>query len=252
MSPYRKGSNRPQAFTLMELLVVIAIIAILAALIFPVFGRARASAEATTCVSSLRQLSADFTRYLNEDGNRQLPLGYVNNKDEQDAFGVAYQGGFIDYWYSLVAAQATGSGNNLDKAQVDQRKIFGCNTQRRNKAHLWTGKNPTVGQRRTYSYNTLLTSAPGTTRGPRNILDFTNPSAVMVFGDGDNSDSGGKAAYYNAILNTSRPPESLHNGAANVVFLDGHVRAIKKADIPTATEATKSGSEARQFWYGLE
>ncbi|WP_369016114.1 prepilin-type N-terminal cleavage/methylation domain-containing protein, partial [Armatimonas sp.] len=42
--------HRPRGFTLIELLVVIAIIAILAAILFPVFARAREQARKTTCL----------------------------------------------------------------------------------------------------------------------------------------------------------------------------------------------------------
>ncbi|MFN3730208.1 MAG: prepilin-type N-terminal cleavage/methylation domain-containing protein [Fimbriimonadaceae bacterium] len=52
-----------RAFTLIELLVVIAIIAILAALLFPVFARARDAAKASTCLSNLRQLGMAFGFY---------------------------------------------------------------------------------------------------------------------------------------------------------------------------------------------
>lgn len=44
------------AFTLIELLVVIAIIAILAAILFPVFGRARENARRSSCQSNLKQI----------------------------------------------------------------------------------------------------------------------------------------------------------------------------------------------------
>ena len=49
-------SRRRDAFTLIELLVVIAIIAILAAILFPVFARARENARKSTCQSNLKQL----------------------------------------------------------------------------------------------------------------------------------------------------------------------------------------------------
>ena len=45
-----------QAFTLIELLVVIAIIAILAAILFPVFARARENARRSSCTSNLKQI----------------------------------------------------------------------------------------------------------------------------------------------------------------------------------------------------
>lgn len=53
-SPRNRGAVR--AFTLIELLVVIAIIAILAAILFPVFARARERAKMTACTSNLKQL----------------------------------------------------------------------------------------------------------------------------------------------------------------------------------------------------
>ncbi|MCS7301541.1 MAG: type II secretion system GspH family protein, partial [Fimbriimonadales bacterium] len=50
-------------FTLVELLVVIAIIAVLAALIFPVFAKARAKARQNTCISNLRQIGMSVEMY---------------------------------------------------------------------------------------------------------------------------------------------------------------------------------------------
>ncbi|PIR27424.1 hypothetical protein COV40_00910, partial [Candidatus Berkelbacteria bacterium CG11_big_fil_rev_8_21_14_0_20_42_15] len=44
-----------RGFTLIELLVVIAIIAILAAILFPVFARAREKARQTSCLSNTKQ-----------------------------------------------------------------------------------------------------------------------------------------------------------------------------------------------------
>ena len=47
---------RRRGFTLIELLVVIAIIAILAAILFPVFARARENARKANCASNLKQI----------------------------------------------------------------------------------------------------------------------------------------------------------------------------------------------------
>lgn len=57
---------RQRGFTLIELLVVIAIISILAAILFPVFGRARENARKTSCLSNLKQLGLGFTQYTQD------------------------------------------------------------------------------------------------------------------------------------------------------------------------------------------
>jgi prepilin-type N-terminal cleavage/methylation domain-containing protein/prepilin-type processing-associated H-X9-DG protein len=64
-----------KGFTLIELLVVIAIIAILAAILFPVFIRAKESARLTGCASNLRQLGKSYQLYV-DDYNGTYPAGY--------------------------------------------------------------------------------------------------------------------------------------------------------------------------------
>ena len=57
---------RRKGFTLIELLVVIAIIAILAAILFPVFARARAKARQTTCLSNIKQIMLGVLMYAQD------------------------------------------------------------------------------------------------------------------------------------------------------------------------------------------
>jgi prepilin-type N-terminal cleavage/methylation domain-containing protein/prepilin-type processing-associated H-X9-DG protein len=68
----KKIDSGRSGFTLIELLVVIAIIAILAAILFPVFARAREKARQTTCVSNQRQISASILMYT-QDHDETLP-----------------------------------------------------------------------------------------------------------------------------------------------------------------------------------
>jgi prepilin-type N-terminal cleavage/methylation domain-containing protein len=66
-------SQRTRAFTLIELLVVIAIVAILAAMLFPVFARARESARRATCTSNLRQIGLAIHMYT-QDYDERFPV----------------------------------------------------------------------------------------------------------------------------------------------------------------------------------
>jgi prepilin-type N-terminal cleavage/methylation domain-containing protein/prepilin-type processing-associated H-X9-DG protein len=65
--------RRNRAFTLIELLVVIAIIAILAAILFPVFAQAREKARQTTCASNLKQMGTATMMYI-QDYDETYPM----------------------------------------------------------------------------------------------------------------------------------------------------------------------------------
>lgn len=85
LQPYRKadlmgGDARPShvrhGFTLIELLVVVAIVALLAAILFPVFGRARETARRASCQSNLRQISLSTVQYA-QDNDGRMPTNLV-------------------------------------------------------------------------------------------------------------------------------------------------------------------------------
>jgi prepilin-type N-terminal cleavage/methylation domain-containing protein len=61
-----------RGFTLIELLVVVAIIGILAAILFPVFARARENARRTSCISNVKQIGLALTQYV-QDYDSQYP-----------------------------------------------------------------------------------------------------------------------------------------------------------------------------------
>jgi prepilin-type N-terminal cleavage/methylation domain-containing protein len=78
----------PAAFTLIELLVVIAIIAILAAILFPVFARAREQARKTTCLSNLKQIGLGTLMYV-QDYDEVFPWLMQDGRNNNDATGLS-------------------------------------------------------------------------------------------------------------------------------------------------------------------
>ena len=73
----KQRANR-RGFTLIELLVVIAIIAILAAILFPVFARARENARRASCLSNMKQIGLGVMQYT-QDFDEKLPYLSPNN-----------------------------------------------------------------------------------------------------------------------------------------------------------------------------
>ncbi len=91
VQPLHFGAERRnnRAFTLIELLVVIAILALLAAILFPVFSRARENARRSSCQSNLKQLGLGMMQYM-QDFDEYFPCGLYPDEDADGL--VKYQG----------------------------------------------------------------------------------------------------------------------------------------------------------------
>jgi prepilin-type N-terminal cleavage/methylation domain-containing protein len=88
-----------KGFTLIELLVVIAIIAILAAILFPVFARARERAKIASCISNLKQVGLQFNMYA-ENYDQQLP--YAKDPTDGNHFDTRYGRQIPLVWNSML------------------------------------------------------------------------------------------------------------------------------------------------------
>lgn len=129
-----KSMNRNRAFTLIELLVVIAIIAILAAILFPVFARAKAQAKAIQCVSNLKQIGLSISMYMGDNDDM-----FPHAVDPTDKYTPEIWAGFPNFQARIpymplmhevlapyVKAGDNFSSNQAEGGQVKSQAVFKC------------------------------------------------------------------------------------------------------------------------------
>jgi prepilin-type N-terminal cleavage/methylation domain-containing protein/prepilin-type processing-associated H-X9-DG protein len=178
-------------FTLIELLVVIAIIAILAAILFPVFAKAREKARQSSCLSNLKQIAL-------------AALSYAQDYDERTVmFAQQSSGIYYDFHWPLEpymkSAQLWDCPSN--SAKFDP-----------NVANKYAGGSYGI------AYHDIAYYGYGAPLG-----QIDQPSHAIYFGDCSDHwlNTGPTAGVYgNHLLGR-------HNEMANVNFMDGHAKAVK-------------------------
>lgn len=208
------SASKRRAFTLIELLVVIAIIAILAAILFPVFGRARENARRSSCQSNMKQIGLGFKQYI-QDYDEKFPVG--SNVTEETSWAAALQ----PYIKSTQIFQCPSETNPGDLSAG----MWGYNDYWANRSICpWLG----------YA---------GSTEIVHSEAELPASSLVVLMGDGgkydDNMYSGnsGRPGYLTGALQYPPPANNRgdirHLEGANYAFVDGHVKWLKPQKIGT-------------------
>jgi len=184
-----------KGFTLIELLVVIAIIAILAAILFPVFARAREKARQSTCLSNVKQLC-------------QAVLMYGQDYDESTLPWNMPALGNYRYWPTNLYPY------------VMNAQVFLCPSESYNRY----SNNPYGG----YIYHNYGLSTQTSSFGQK-IATIVYPAETLMLADCDwtrssvdYSSSNTWRVYYSHHVSGFIP--SRHNGGANIAFWDGHAK----------------------------
>ena len=192
-------------FTLIELLIVVAIIALLAALLFPVFARARENARRTACQSNEKQIALGLLQYA-QDYDERLPF---------TANGAGLEDWFNDIMPYVKSLQIFRCPNAPRPAPVSSDNEF--------TTYCLPGRD--------------LPSNPRLTIFKRDGLHLSQvkqPARTMMLLDsrhGSTDYVNGKGA---SMCQLNVPPESrstvastIHLDGYNVAFVDGHVKWIK-------------------------
>jgi len=234
-------NRKTRAFTLIELLVVIAIIAILASILFPVFARARESARKSSCLSNLKQMGLAWIMYTQDYDEKALPSG--TQSMDPSTFKNLNGSDEVIFWDGAHNFQS-GASTLCDPTQspmypyMKNTQFTGCPSANNIEPTIWGTTN--------YGYNLIyiggygsfvesyvstygITPLQGATLAPASLASIARPSETVLFGD-----SGLPGPYRYPWLfppsfasGWAEDAHALHNGMANMVFVDGHAKATK-------------------------
>ncbi|MEI6501182.1 MAG: prepilin-type N-terminal cleavage/methylation domain-containing protein [Armatimonadota bacterium] len=215
-----------RGFTLIELLVVIAIIAILAAILFPVFAKAREKARQTSCLSNLKQLTLGFLQYTQDYDETFMPC-----RDPDNVFTASPMTGnaVTTYWPQQVHPYLKNS------------QVLKCPSDATARPNVPTGT-PTRLEVYSYgrNYGYFNGSGKATVAQQWTLGAFPQPSETIMLMDTNGCGRGGpRLASWPAngtmsvdAAMTAQYLMPRHNEGSNLSFYDGHCKWSKNGGTP--------------------
>jgi len=200
-----------RGFTLIELLVVIAIIAILAAILFPVFARAREKARQTNCLSNVKQIALAAMMYA-QDYDETMPSTAIRWSAGGE-FNATYA-----TWIDLISPYT----KNLQMYVCPSKGSAGTMTGRLSGTTIINAINGGYTANQCFGYNT----------GGVAMAALERPAEIIYLSEG--------------VYWCTRPHwweanyrlDPRHNDGANNAFADGHAKWLGTTEV-----------KKRAYWY---
>lgn len=193
-----------RGFTLVELLVVLSVVAILSTLLVPAVGSSLRSGKSSQCRSNLHQWGVALSLYADDHesllprrGQGIQPVTVINRPE--DWFNA------LPRYLQLPAYEAEAALGRYNKAGA--RNLFVCPT---------ATNNPSGPHFFSYAMNMQL--SPWNAARPQRMSEIASAERVVFLADAPGP--------YASTVPAAAPHcvASRHDGKANIVFLDGHVR----------------------------
>jgi len=227
--------RKQRGFTLIELLVVIAIIAILAAILFPVFARAKAKARQTACLSNVKQLALGVMMYMSDWEGRYPPV-------LEAGWGTGGAGDYHREWFFTIYDHSNAYydlqpedvvADGVVMPYVQNVTINVCPDWQ------WPGVSGAGLKHKMQSYGTNMALYAGkwycnpAGAPPYSLTegDIQDPVQYVMFADAENPSWPyafiNPRMWYYAIA----WPSNRHNGVCNAAWCDGHAKVTNRVDI---------------------
>ena len=228
------ASTRKKGFTLIELLVVIAIIAILAAILFPVFARARENARRASCQSNMKQIGLGLLQYSQDYDELLIPC----------------------YTGRGTPANPYRSWEDMAQPYIKSEQIFVCPSDSQGPAsnrrsYFANAGYQAIGDDQTGAFAdfTFLALPYGTVASPVSLAKLATPATTYwmfdgAFGDSALPNQGGTVIYFQSKTDPEGlPTVGTKAGAPGLIFPRGgpHFYAVSARHLETATALFTDG-----------
>jgi prepilin-type N-terminal cleavage/methylation domain-containing protein/prepilin-type processing-associated H-X9-DG protein len=226
---------RKSGFTLIELLVAITIIAILAAILFPVFSRAKEASKAISCLSNIRQLGMSAAMYAADNEGAYAQSKRTSNQPQVDDVDGALDE--PDSGSIFVKVFPYTGGGQVSGDNLSRQRLFACPSDPDPFGRGCFDVNPDYPPVTSFVINAYFVFG-------LKEQGVDRPASTIYFGERRSLPAGTVPPYCDDIyhpwfnsLNAQAPEDEMHavagavstarhNTTSNFAFADGHAKAL--------------------------